>query len=386
MQSRSPGNAWLTFPVWTSLSVASAMSLLAALLVVVVGGPSTAAPAPAAAPAAAQAAACAPVLLLGVEGPRDKRAPGATFSPALMQVGETFRARAAATGRGVELVRVSTGGAKPEKLVGTALKSKATKAVTVASANAWMGKVGKGQARAAAALASAAAACPSQQIVLAGYSQGATALHRSLASFQSTYGARLMGAILVGDADKVRGTNATIVGAPAASRRGRGIGTRLLGNTVDAPASATGTPVISVCSRGDVVCDLRGNPAGKAVEKHRGYGSGGGAAAVASAAATMWSRVASWARASVTTVRVPLNQPFSRQLAADVDPAYAVEWSQISGLPAWASLSPSGLLDRHRPGRGGEPHGQLRGPDHQPAVAVLRTAPSSSPPRTRSRW
>ena len=110
-----------------------------------------------------------------------------------------------------------TGGAKPEKLVGTAVKAKATKAVTVATANAWMSKVGKGQARAAAALASAAAACPNQQIVLAGYSQGATALHRSLASFQSAYGARLMGAILVGDADKVRGTNATIVGAPAAS-------------------------------------------------------------------------------------------------------------------------------------------------------------------------
>ena len=48
-----------------------------------------------------------------------------------------------------------------------------------------MSKVGKGQARAAAALAAAAAACPNQQIVLAGYSQGATALHRSLASFQS---------------------------------------------------------------------------------------------------------------------------------------------------------------------------------------------------------
>ena len=263
-----------------------------------------------------------------------------------MQVGETFRAKAAATGRGVELVRIVTGGAKPAKLIGSATKAKATQAVTVSNANAWMSKVGKGQSRAAAALASAAAACPNQQIVLAGYSQGATALHRSLASFQSAYGARLMGVILVGDADKVRGTNATIVGAPAASRRGRGIGTRLLGNTVDAPASATGTPVISVCSRGDVVCDLRGNPAGKAVEKHLGYGTGAGAAAVASAAATTWSRVASWARASVTSVRVPLNQPFSRQLTADVDPAQApyVEWSQISGLPAWASLSPTGLL------------------------------------------
>ncbi len=268
MQRRSPGNAWLTFPVWIPLSVASAMSLLAALLVVVASGPSTAAPTPASAPAAAPAA-CAPVLLVGVEGPRDTRATGATFAPVLMQVGETFRARAAATGRGVELVRVITGGAKPEKLIGDALQAKATQAVTVASANAWMSRVAKGQSRLAAVLAAAAATCPDQQIVLAGYSQGATAVHRSLASLQSTYGARLMGAILVGDADKVRGTNATIVGAPAASKRGRGIGTRLLGNTVDAPTSATGTPVISVCSKGDVVCDLRGTRAAKAVETHR---------------------------------------------------------------------------------------------------------------------
>lgn len=351
MQRRSPGYAWLTFPVWIPLSVTSAMSLLAALLMVVASGPSTAAPAPASAPAAAS---CAPVLLLGVEGPRDKRAPGATFSPALMQVGETFRARAAATGRGVELQRVVTGGAKPEKLVGKDLKAKATKAVTVDSAKAWMGKVDRAQSRAAAALSAAAVACPNQQIVLAGYSQGATALHRSLSAFQSAYGARLIGAILIGDADKVRRTNASIVGAPAASRRGRGIGTRLLGNTVDAPPSGSSTPVISVCTKGDVVCDLRGTPAGKAVEKHKSYGSGGGAAAVASAASSMWSRVASWARASTTTVQVPVNQDFSLQLAADVDPAQApyVEWSQVSGLPPWAALSSTGVLTGKAPAEG----------------------------------
>ena len=319
------------------------MSLLAALLAVVVSAPSGAASAPAAAPAAST---CAPVLLVGVEGPRDKRATGATFSPALMQVGETFRARAAATGRGVQLVRITTRGASPEKLVGKALKAKAKQAVTVGSANAWMDKVGKAQSRTAAALSAAAAACPDQQIVLAGYSQGATALHRSLAALESAYGARLMGAILIGDADKVRRTNASVVGAPAASKRGRGIGTRLLGNTVDAPASPTGTPVISVCSKGDVVCDLRGNPAGKAVEKHKSYGAGAGAAAVASAASSMWSRVASWARASLTNVQVPANVAGTQQLTVDVDPAYAgsVEWSQISGLPPGASISPTGML------------------------------------------
>jgi alpha-tubulin suppressor-like RCC1 family protein/endonuclease/exonuclease/phosphatase family metal-dependent hydrolase len=340
MQRRSPGNAWLTFPVWISLSVTSAMSMLAALLVVVAVSPSTAASAPAA------AGPCAPVLLVGVEGPRDKPVAGATFSPVLMQVGETFRARAATTGRAVQFVRVLTGGAKAEKLVGKALKDKANKAVTVDSANAWMKKVGKAQSGAAAALSAAAAACPDQQIVLAGYSQGATALHRSLPAFQSAYGSRLMGAILIGDADKVRGTSASIVGAPAASRRGRGIGTKLLGNTADAPASGTTTPVISVCTKGDVVCDLRGTPAGKAVEKHKSYASEGGAAAVASAASSMWSRVASWARASVTNVQVPAGVAGSQQLSVDVDPAYAgsVEWSQVSGLPDGASISPTGLL------------------------------------------
>ena len=180
-----------------------------------------------------------------------------------------------------------------------------------------------------------------------------------------------MGAILIGDADKVRGTNATIVGAPAASRRGRGIGTRLLGNTVDAPASATGTPVISVCSKGDVVCDLRGNPAGKAVEKHRGYGSGGGAAAVASAAATMWSRVAELGarlghhrpRPAQPAVQPPARRRRRPRLRGRV---VADQRSAHLGVP-----QPHRTAHRHRPGRGGEPHGQLRGPDHQPAVALL---------------
>lgn len=347
MQSRSPGNAWLGLPALFPVCLASVMSLLAAL-VVVAGSPSTAAPGP-----SAKAPACAPVLLVGVEGPREKRASGATFSPVLMQVGQTFRDRATATGRAVELVRVVTGGGKVEKLVGNATTTKTTKAVTSATATAWASKVSKGQSRLGAALAAAAARCPSQQIVVAGYSQGATAVHRSLASLSATYGSRLMGAVLVSDGDRVRGTNASVVGAPAAPRRGRGVGTKVLGNTVDAPAASTGTPVISVCSKGDAVCDLRGNPAGTAVEVHRSYGAGPGAAAVAQAAGSMWTRVASWPRASVTTVSVPVGMPFSQQLTTDVDPGEAgtVKWTKISG-PAWASLSPSGLLTGTAPSAG----------------------------------
>ena len=261
MQRRSPGHAWLGSPARFPLSAVSVMSLLAALFVVA-GGQSTAGAAPAA------AAPCAPVLMVGVEGPREKRANGATFSPALMQAGQAFRDRSAASGRGVELVRVVTGGAKVEKLVGNATTTKATKAVTTATATSWAAKVPKGQSRLTAALAAAAARCPSQQIVVAGYSQGATAVHRQLASLSSTYGSRLVGAILIGDADRVRGTNATVLGAPAASRRGRGVGTRVLGNTVDAPATACGTPVIRFCSQGDATCDPRGSPASNAAAVH----------------------------------------------------------------------------------------------------------------------
>ena len=317
------------------------MSLLAALLVVA-GSSSTAATT-----ASAKAAApCAPVLLVGVEGPRAKRASGATFSPVLMQVGQTFRDRSTSTGRGVELVRVVTGGAKVDKLVGGATTGKSTKVVTAATANTWAAKVGKGQSRLTAALAAAAARCPSQQIVLAGYSQGATAVHRSLASLSGAYGNRLVGAVLVGDADRVRGTNASVVGAPAAPRRGRGVGSKVLGNTVDAPASPTGTPVISVCSKGDVVCDLRGNPVATGTAVHGSYADGAGAASVVSAASSMWTRVATWPRASVKTVAVPVGMPFSQQLTADVDPGEAgtVKWTHLGGLPAGVTLSSTGVL------------------------------------------
>ena len=319
------------------------------------------------------------MLLVGVEGPRDKRASGATFSPALMRVGETFRERSAASGRGVELVRVMTDAAKVEKLVGNATTTKATKAVTAATANAWAGQVGKGQSRLASVLAAAAARCPSQQIVLAGYSQGATAVHRSLASLSSTYGARLIGAVLIADGDRTRGTNASVVGAPAAPRRGRGVVTRLLGNTVDAPATSTGTPVISVCSKGDVVCDLRGNA-----------GEQGGR------------------RAPLATAPVPGRTPSPRppppcgpaspagparrcgpspcrsacrsrqQLSTDVDPGEAgtVTWTHLGGLPAGRRLSPSGVLTGSV-GRGGVVDRQLLGAEHQPGVAGTRPAPSS---------
>ena len=73
MQRRSPGHAWLGSPARLPLSAVSVMSLLAALFVVA-GGQSTTGAAPAA------AAPCAPVLMVGVEGPREKRANGATFT------------------------------------------------------------------------------------------------------------------------------------------------------------------------------------------------------------------------------------------------------------------------------------------------------------------
>ena len=279
---------------------------------------------------------------------RARSAPQARRSRlSLMQVGETFRSRSAASGRGVELVRVVTGGSKPEKLIGKSLQAKATKAVTVASATAWMGKVSKGQSRAAAALASAAARCPNQQIVLAGYSQGATALHRSLASFQSTYGARLIGAILVGDADKVRGTK----------RQHRRCARR------PAPRPRPGHPRCSATPR-------------RARHLERALPWSASARRATSSATCAATRPArrSPCTAATALVRAPrrsrlLLPPCGRgspagheppspacrspptcrsagSSTADVDPAYAdsVEWSQVSGLPAGASISATGLL------------------------------------------
>lgn len=107
--------------------------------------------------------------------------------------------------------------------------------------------------------------CPDQQIVLAGFSQGAMVMHRVILQLAGTANgsqilSRLIDAILIGDGDQVPNDNQVRFGSAADNARGVGQAYRNISGTSTAkfPASV-GSQVLSVCNRHDIVCGWTDN-------------------------------------------------------------------------------------------------------------------------------
>jgi hypothetical protein len=108
-----------------------------------------------------------------------------------------------------------------------------------------------------------AAECPAQQIVLAGFSQGAMVMHRVLLDLGATGAtaasrailARVAAAILVGDGDQIPFDYETRYGTASTNARGIGQAMRNISHSPTAGFSASLTArVLSVCNNHDVVC------------------------------------------------------------------------------------------------------------------------------------
>lgn len=118
-----------------------------------------------------------------------------------------------------------------------------------------------------------AASCPHQQIVLAGYSQGAMIMHRILHQLGTKLLYRVMSAVLVGDGDQVPRDRVSRFGTAPLTAAGIGLSYCRLALCTHAKFSpVAGARVLSVCNTGDIVCaatpqDL--NPHG--VKVHLGY-------------------------------------------------------------------------------------------------------------------
>ncbi|OLP01761.1 cutinase [Mycolicibacterium porcinum] len=98
--------------------------------------------------------------------------------------------------------------------------------------------------------------CPASKVVLAGYSQGAMVVHRNLAGLAGS--PNLAAALLVADGDRLP-TDPTVNLGTATAVPGAGKGVAqdwpILAHA-PAPLPATiGSRTISVCDRGDAVCD-----------------------------------------------------------------------------------------------------------------------------------
>jgi cutinase len=186
-------------------------------------------------------------------------------------------------------------------------------------------------------LASQATSCPHQQIVLAGYSQGAMVMHRVLHKLGGTSAgkavlARVVGAVLVGDGDQVPGDNGvTRYGTATQGAQGVGLAFTDQGSgssTAKFPA-AVGARVVSVCDAGDPVCDWHDDDLcdpydpgclvtwAHLVGIHLGYASG-----------TLLASAAAWAARQVTGVGIWA--PSSPPLPAGADPTAGATLSSLS--------------------------------------------------------
>jgi hypothetical protein len=193
-----------------------------------------------------------------------------------------------------------------------------------------------------------AAACPGQEIVLAGYSQGAMVMHRVLRQLQTwpQVRDRVVSAVLIGDGDQLPYDNdVTRIGSASLAAHGIGLQFPAISRTSRAKFSkGLGIDVLSVCNHHDVVCDYTHISPGN-VDIHLGY-----------VASKLLPLAADRATRDVRAVPLPTpdavhlaaNQgvEFNYQLTADTDPGYALKWAVVSpgAMPVGLTLDGQGLI------------------------------------------
>lgn len=97
--------------------------------------------------------------------------------------------------------------------------------------------------------------CPSSEVVLAGYSQGAMVVHRNLAALSNS--PNLAAALLVADGDRLPADPTVNLGTATAvsTRKGVAQDWPILAHAPAPLSPSIGSRTISVCDRGDAVCD-----------------------------------------------------------------------------------------------------------------------------------
>lgn len=328
----------------TALSCAVAL-VVCLLALVLVGGRTPGRPG--AAVQAGSGVACADVLVVGIDGNGERPAPGHRFGRTVDGVTRVYTSRTIATGRTVRTYRIGAWTPTLSTLTRGALRNRGARiALRTPSVRRWMAPVRAAVDRAAPTVAGMLRTCPSQQLVLVGYAQGAAIAHRVLLRLAGAgLGDRVTGAALVSDPYRRIGTAATIDGDPAAPRRRGGVASLRLSPVDDVPAPSGTYRPWEICTSGDLVCDTNGLPVRTSASIASSYVRPGHAGPVVLrlrtnlvTASQAWPVPASRQQ----LIRATKGQPVSVQLLA-AGGAHPV-WTASSPLPAGLSLSPSGLL------------------------------------------
>lgn len=295
-------------------------------------------------------AACTDVLVLAARGAGEKgrKVPyGPTLQPLVDRLVDQVRQHDRSVT--VERVRLKASGVRHLVRDDATGKTRARRATTPNLVRAWSTDVAGAAVRVEERLTQAATACPDQQLVLVGYSQGAMVMHRALLAVEgrADITSRLVGLGLVADGDRARNAP-RVKGAPAAEG-GRGIATRHLGEVHGVPAGGSTVGVWNVCTAGDLVCDHRANRLRDAKRAHRGYAAGKAAKKVARVGKVLGNRVARWALPPVGTEQVAgqADMLLQHQLGVRIRPGNRsdVVWGDAQGLPEGLSLTTTGRIE-----------------------------------------
>lgn len=112
-------------------------------------------------------------------------------------------------------------------------------------------------------------ACPSTKIVLVGFSQGASAVHRALQRLGDTK--QIVGAALIADPDRIPNDTTRYLGSAPRSQ-GMAQASAMISGANPAPIPArVGGRTITVCTAGDPVCHWTGNLADTVTDSHKSY-------------------------------------------------------------------------------------------------------------------
>lgn len=297
---------------------------------------------------------CRDILLIGVDGGGERPGKGRVFGPTVERFRLAYSALAAKGQRTVDVRRVAVKGSSPRALLPkrTPPSANARKSLLAEKdrVRAWRAPVPHAVSRVMKVLSKAAVTCAEQQVVLVGFSHGASAVHRVLqrmADRPEGLG-RLAGAVLVADPDRVPKTSAERAGAPPAPRGGKGAFALVLRPQGDTAVPTPTTAIWQVCSTGDLVCAPKGNTVRRALKVARSYHDGPGGRAVRRAARAAWSSTAlvPLPTPRVQSVSMRVGKPFSAQLAVRVKTGHgaSVTWVATTTPPPGLSLTPTGLL------------------------------------------
>ena len=189
--------------------------------------------------------------------------------------------------------------------------------------------------------------CAEQQVLLVGYAQGAAVAHKVLQDLEKKDAlANVAGAVTISDPSRVRkSSTGRPLGKPAAGRNSEGILSRFTSSPGDVPAPEGTFRVVSVCHKGDLVCNPGKTPAGRALATAVSYGGKKSRGTMKAAARAASAQLSLWPVPASQQVVVGKGEPISTQIAVHGGSrtAPAATFSAIS-VPAGLALDAAGTV------------------------------------------